>query len=91
MMTFSGEATPQQRDLLKFMTFGVAFHHASLTVEERDIVETAFRSDGVSLIFSMVRKRPVQISIFIEVYRDFRSVFRSPYSYQFSSGSLGIL
>lgn len=36
--------------LSKTISYGCAFHHASLTMEERDIIETSFKSGALKLI-----------------------------------------
>ncbi|XP_076250621.1 DNA polymerase theta isoform X2 [Rhynchophorus ferrugineus] len=38
--------------LYKVISFGVAFHHAGLTLDERDIIENAFRSGVVRILLA---------------------------------------
>ncbi|KAI4459665.1 dna polymerase i [Holotrichia oblita] len=40
------------RILNKTISFGVAFHHAGLTMDERDIVEGAFRSGAIRILIA---------------------------------------
>ncbi|KAL7074401.1 hypothetical protein ACQ4LE_006556, partial [Meloidogyne hapla] len=41
-----------ERDLLQCIGQGVAFHHAGLTIEEREVIETMFRSGHLRVLVS---------------------------------------
>ncbi len=92
------EPTPITEELLEYVKYGVAFHHAGLSKEERKIVENAFRDREIGVIVATptlaaginlpARRVVIEHSMFDRSYWSERSQI-SVSSYKQRSGRAG--